>query len=111
MPYKDPERNKERARNYRRDNWEAILARKYGLEYGQYSKMLEQQDNRCAICRNRTVKQRLAVDHSHITGLPRGALLCRRCNQALGLFEAEPIKIYNLIRYLENILKDDFGWE
>jgi len=69
--------------------------------------MFDAQDGRCAICMNKSITLRLAVDHNHATGKVR-ALLCRRCNRALGLVEYEPIRVNNLILYLQNIL-DDFN--
>jgi type VI protein secretion system component VasA len=84
---------------------DARVQRVYGLRQGEYAEMFEAQDGRCAICMNKSVSLRLAVDHNHATGNVR-ALLCRRCNRALGLVEYEPIKVYNLILYLQNILAD-----
>jgi len=53
----------------------------YGLEKGDYDKLLEGQEGRCAICGG-TRRQRLSVDHDHSTGVVRG-LLCRLCNGRL----------------------------
>jgi hypothetical protein len=75
------------------------VQRTYGLEPGQYDRMLEAQDSRCAICGNRPRTRRLAVDHDHDTGLPR-ALLCTRCNKALGQFEFTEIAAWNAAHYL-----------
>jgi len=76
----------------------------YGLRPGEYQMMLEKQDGRCAICGNKPVTIRLAVDHDHQTGRVRG-LLCRRCNRALGLWEGDPQKMRNLIAYVRDIMK------
>ena len=86
---------------------DARVQRVYGLRPGEYAEMYEAQDGRCAICMNKSITLRLAVDHNHTTGKVR-ALLCRRCNRALGLVEYEPIRVHNLILYLQNIL-DDFN--
>ena len=82
------------------------VQRTYGLEAGQYAQWLDAQDGRCAICMNLTRRRRLAVDHDHNTGKPRGALLCYLCNKYLGHFENNPITLYNLIRYAEGIIED-----
>lgn len=53
----------------------------YGLLPGEYQKLFEAQDGKCAICLEPR-SQRLSVDHDHKTGLVRG-LCCRRCNNYL----------------------------
>jgi hypothetical protein len=58
----------------------------YGLEPGEYDLLCAFQSGTCAICRRaRCVGvsgKHLAVDHSHVTGVPRG-LLCTFCNKDL----------------------------
>ena len=73
--------------------------------------MAEAQDYRCAICNepetgihNRgraTVELSLAVDHDHETGVVR-ALLCHKCNKALGLFGDDVILLRDALAYLES---------
>lgn len=58
------------------------MARRYGLEPGEYDVLLAAQGGRCAICGNRPGRKRLAVDHDHQTGEVRG-LLCERDNHRL----------------------------
>lgn len=72
---KDPTAKREQSRAYR-------LRKLFGLSVEQYDAMLLAQEGRCAICRNRPGRQRLAVDHNHKTGAIRG-LLCGRCNHKL----------------------------
>lgn len=61
---------------------------RYGLTEDEYDAMLTAQDGGCAMCGNacQTGRQ-LAVDHDHASGRVRG-LLCVKCNQALGVYEA-----------------------
>ena len=58
----------------------------YGLPKGDYEKLLEFQGGVCYICGRTPRKIRLAVDHDHQTGEPRG-LLCANnengCNRAV----------------------------
>jgi len=58
----------------------------YGLEPGEYDLLCAYQNGLCAICMTaRCVGvsgKHLAVDHDHVTGIPRG-LLCVRCNKDL----------------------------
>lgn len=76
----------------------------YGLRPGEYQEMLDRQGGVCAICGKRPVTIRLAVDHDHETGRVRG-LLCRRCNRALGLWEADEQRMLRLIDYVRDIIK------
>lgn len=63
---------------------EAYVQLKYGLKPGEYAALYELQGARCAICRRATgATKRLAVDHDHRDGAPRG-LLCGPCNSMLG---------------------------
>lgn len=77
------------------------LQRTFGLNLGQYAKMLEEQDYKCAVC-GRTEQEnnkRLAVDHCHKTGKIR-KLLCHKCNCALGMVDDNKDTLSSLISYL-----------
>lgn len=52
----------------------------------EYDVLLEQQDGKCAICKNSPNGRRLDVDHNHTNGKVRG-LLCWRCNTQLAWTE------------------------
>ena len=54
----------------------------FGLTPEDYATLLARQGGVCAICVQRPVSKRLAVDHDHNTGEIRG-LLCSRCNWEL----------------------------
>lgn len=77
----------------------------FSLSLDEYNKMLEVQENKCAICnqpethmRNGKLKA-LAVDHCHKTGAIRG-LLCSDCNTGIGKLK-ENIDIFqSAIQYL-----------
>lgn len=72
----------------------------YGITSERYDELFEQQGRRCAVCRNRPRTQRLAVDHDHKTGEPRG-LLCKRCNHdLLGGGHDDPELLYRALAYL-----------
>jgi hypothetical protein len=65
-------------------NHERMVQKTYGLGPGDYDRLYALQGGRCAICPRATgASKRLAVDHDHKTGLPRG-LLCSVCNRMLG---------------------------
>lgn len=91
-----------------------------GLSLDEYSKIylekFTEQNQLCAICyspetgishRNKKLL-RLSLDHCHKSKKIRG-LLCRKCNQALGLWEETPTYMVAAINYLENYLKNPTG--
>lgn len=60
------------------------LLRTYGISGADFSRMLSEQNGRCACCsRSGNGDRRLVVDHNHVTGKVR-ALLCTVCNVMLG---------------------------
>lgn len=84
------------------------LYKKYGMTLDDYEKKFNDQNGVCDICgrpevsidkRNKTVRA-LAVDHCHKTGKVR-ALLCQKCNTALGKFNDDPQLLRKAAEYLE----------
>ena len=63
----------------------------YGLSPEDLARMVDEQNNECALCFRSFEEAKIFVDHCHSTGNVRG-LLCPSCNTALGL------------------IKDDTGW-
>ena len=83
--------------------------RQYGLELGEYEKLLAGQGGVCYICKRPPYKVRLSVDHDHKTGITRG-LLCMRCNRLLGWVRDDANVLESAAEYLkdppaENILE------
>jgi hypothetical protein len=76
--------------------------RRFGLAPGEYSKMLQIQNERCAIC-NGSMNP-VHLDHDPITGKIRG-LLCPRCNHGLGKFHDNPTMLSAAISYIEKYRK------
>lgn len=65
--------------------------------------MLQQHGGRCTACGskpNGTYKNRLEVDHDHVTNQVRG-LLCSRCNKVLGLANDDVLVLRGCVKYLE----------
>lgn len=93
---RNPDKMKAAVAKWARDNPEHRdrLTRKYrlsvyGLTPDEYDRLLNSQQNRCAICLTDTPTGRwkvFAVDHDHNTGLVRG-LLCNECNRGIGLLK------------------------
>ena len=83
-----------------------VLLRKFGITLEEYNKMLKQQNNKCAICKQGEIKlnkygkpKRLSVDHDHKTNKIRG-LLCHTCNTGIGLLKDDIEIIKNALIYL-----------
>src|SRR5882724_211255 len=85
------EKQREKNRRWRRTNIDksrecnrkAHFKFSYGLTIEEISRMAEEQENKCAICKKEC---KLNVDHCHRTGAIR-KLLCRNCNCSLGWYE------------------------
>lgn len=83
-------------------NRKAFIKKKFGIEYSEYEKLSEEQNNLCAICNNTENSSRnkyLAVDHDHLTGKIRG-LLCTNCNRGIGLLKDSIPVLQKAIEYL-----------
>jgi recombination endonuclease VII len=92
------------SRNGTRDQRKARSLRfHYGMALDEFNDRLEQQDHRCKICSEKESGKDLAVDHDHETGEVR-ALLCARCNTALGLLRDNPVLADKAAAYLR-------GWK
>jgi hypothetical protein len=79
-------RHVEKNRLYFRDNY---LLKKYGLTFAEMQQMLATQGFKCALCGDPIDEVTRNVDHDHATGVNR-ALLCDKCNWALGLLKDSP---------------------
>ena len=88
------EENKDR----RRVNMRRYQVGLYGLTLGEFDEMLQRQRGRCPICTE--VMRPPCVDHNHNTYKVRG-LLCRGCNQGLGLLRDKTDNLQRAIAYLE----------
>jgi hypothetical protein len=87
--------------------------RLYNLGPFEYQSLLAQQNGVCAICREpETVDngRELSIDHDHKTGRVR-ALLCHRCNVAIGFLRESPLLARAAATYLEQQLTKEFTGE
>lgn len=78
---------------------ERHLIHKYGLTLADKTRMHQEQDGSCAICRELVALEDIHVDHCHTSGKVRG-LLCGACNKALGLLKDDPKRCMFMMRYL-----------
>ena len=90
---------------------ERDLQRKFGISTEVYNAVFLAQEGVCAICKKPNPnKNRLAVDHNHLTGEVRG-LLCGPCNMLLHRIENDPDWADKAFSYLskstiENLLRE-----
>lgn len=75
------------------------LKNRYALSVDQYNTMLQQQNNKCAICKE-IFSSKICVDHNHTTGKVR-SLLCTPCNVGLGFFKENAETLTKAIEYLK----------
>jgi len=82
---------------------DAMVQRVYGLEPGEYARLLAAQGGRCAVtgCRATGKTKMLAVDHDHKTGEVRG-ILCGPHNRLIGYNRDNPEAFRSLAAYLED---------
>lgn len=79
---------------------------KYGMSPETYANLLEQQNGKCAICRQPEHKKvkgilcALGIDHNHKTNTNR-ELLCSECNPAIGLLHEDISRIEAVVSYLK----------
>jgi hypothetical protein len=84
----------EAQRQYRKDHPEqttrynraSALKKRYGITIQEYEDKFQAQGGKCASCG--VEKEKLDVDHCHLTGRVRD-LLCRKCNLVIGFIESE----------------------
>ncbi len=79
---------------------ESHVINTYDLQRGDWDALFALQRGKCAVCRKKQVKKRLATDHDHPTDLVRG-LLCQWCNeQVLGSIGGDTEKALPIARAL-----------
>lgn len=97
--------NVEKVKEYQRTS---NLRKNFGIGIEEYETLLSEQNGVCAICaqfetfiHKATGKPaRLAVDHCHTSGNVR-KLLCKACNNGLGLFRDNPELLIKAADYLK----------
>lgn len=88
---------------------EAALKSKYNLTLADYDRLLDAQNNTCAVCGADSPGGvgSWHVDHDHACCPKRSCgkcvrgLLCTKCNTGLGMFNDDPEILMNAISYLE----------
>jgi hypothetical protein len=88
-----------RGDEYKRQEREGHLRRKYGLTQNMYEALVLAQLGKCAVC-GANEATNLHVDHDHRTNKVRG-LLCGKCNKAIGLLNDDPDLMLAAKRFLE----------
>lgn len=82
------------------ENRRYYILRSYGIKESGYIKMLDDQNNCCAICYSKFENSKFRhIDHDHNTGKIRG-ILCNKCNSGIGCFRDNINYLYNAINYI-----------
>ena len=78
------------------------MKRLYGVNFEEYMEMMDSQNGKCAICKDKLIMKRrgIHIDHCHNTDKVRG-LLCKSCNAGLGFFKDNKESLRNAIQYLK----------
>ena len=96
------QRNKKwREKNPEKSSESSLWTRRkifYGIDKNKFYELIEKQQGLCAICK-KDIDKSAHVDHCHKNGTVRG-LLCRNCNNGLGLFNDDINHLQNAINYL-----------
>lgn len=106
--------NKDRRNRYMRERytsdyrWKLHIKSRFGMVIDDYQKILGDQKNSCAICKEpirlqstpHGTKGKFDIDHCHVTGQVRG-LLCKRCNKGLGAFKDSAERVLAAVEYLK----------
>ena len=80
------------------------LKRKYGMTLEDYDRLFKKQKGRCAICREKSRRGPLHVDHDHDKKFVR-QLLCGPCNRGLGFFRDDTRLLRRAIACLDAAAK------
>ena len=88
-----------RALMTREEKRDRDLRKKYGITLAYYNAMWAAQAGACPICALPLEGRSPGVDHAHDTGAVR-AILCSRCNHAVGSLHESPAAAERLADYL-----------
>lgn len=71
------------------------------MSIDDFKQMLSEQGHCCPICANPFDESRVPhVDHRHSDGSVR-AILCGKCNTAIGMLDDDPVRARTAAAYLE----------
>ena len=80
---------------------DTALRKKYGITLAQFDEAIVAQRDGCAVCGKWRCLP--AVDHCHKSGRFR-AILCRKCNTALGMIEEDEAIALALAKYIRKVI-------
>lgn len=78
----------------------------YDMKVSDWQELYIKQKGLCASCGEPPTPRGLAVDHDHNTKKVR-ALLCIKCNAALGGLGDSPVKVAKLLQYILSFQESD----
>jgi hypothetical protein len=88
---------KEQSQEYHKETFRFT---RYGIDKDKFIKLLNKQNNKCAICYFELDYTKSHIDHDHNTRQVRG-ILCQLCNKGLGQFKDNINSLKQAIKYLE----------
>lgn len=94
--------NKEKLAHYKADWYKRKRYDRYGITREEFDSALIKQNHNCAICAvGFSDKNRCYIDHCHTTGKVRG-ILCFHCNTGLGHFKDKQELLTKALNYLND---------
>ena len=110
--YTNPQ-GRRQCRTCSKENGAIQNIKRYGISVAQFTDMIEEQNNRCAICQTEFLDGKVPhIDHDHSCcsreascGKCVRGLLCVKCNYGLGNFEDNIQSLYAAIEYLSARIK------
>ena len=103
----NPNRVRETARRWRKNNPDRVHAHKikatYGIDGECFARMFEAQGRRCACCHGVNKRgKNWHIDHEHTTNEIRG-ILCGTCNVGIGALGDNLAGVLNAVSYLGGV--------
>ena len=95
------DRARSKTEHRRRQQKDRNLRSRFGITLDEYETLLQDQNQRCAICNDVLTdgKGGACVDHCHTSGRVR-AILCSPCNKGIGYIKEDLDRVAAIMRYL-----------
>jgi hypothetical protein len=100
---RERKRKERKLRSHHQTDRKHWLKKAYGITPEKFMELFQKANGCCQICgvHQLELTHNLCVDHDHVTGKIRG-LLCKKCNQGLGMFQDSLETLKKARDYLEH---------